>query len=299
MLKILGAVVVYVSLAGNALAQRDDPLLSWARLAKDLEFPAKPSRLSFSSTPEMALYKPDGPGPFPAVVLHHQCGGLGQDRWQNVSMLEWAKQAIARGYVALLIDSLEPRGVKTVCMGPQGGVNFPRGVRDALQAAHHLRRFDFVAKDRIAIAGYSWGAMVAVLASGHRWGTALAPGDRFAAAVSFYPGCFTIKPAAGRPYEVVNSDIDRPLLVLMGGRDNETPSGECVPKLEAAKTAGAPVQWHVYPEATHCWDCKNLDGFSKVDVRGSQVVYRYDKDITADSARRMFDFLEKVMAGRP
>ena len=78
MLKILGAVVVYVSLAGNALAQRDDPLLSWARLAKDLEFPAKPSRLSFSSTPEMALYKPDGRGPFPAVVLHHQCVAWGR-----------------------------------------------------------------------------------------------------------------------------------------------------------------------------------------------------------------------------
>jgi dienelactone hydrolase len=299
MLRTLGLLAVQFLFATNALAQPADPLLAGASLAKDLEFPAKPSRLSFFATPEMAVYKPDGPGPFPALVLHHQCGGLGQDRWQNLSMLEWAKQAVARGYVALVIDSLGPRGVKTVCMGAQGGVNFPRGVRDALQAAEHLRRFDFVAKDRIALAGYSWGAMVAILASGQRWATALASGSRFAAAVSFYPGCFTIKPAAGRPYEVVNSDIDRPLLVLMGERDNETPPGECVPKLEAAKTAGAPVTWHVYPEATHCWDCKNLDGFSKVDFRGSQVVYRYDKDITSDSARRLFDFLEKVMAVRP
>ena len=130
-------------------------------------------------------------------------------------------------------------------------------------------------------------------------GAALAAGDRFAAAVAFYPGCFTIKPASGRPYEVVNPDIDRPLLVLMGERDNETPPSECVPKLEAAKVAAAPVTWHVYPEATHSWDSKNLDGFSKVDFRGNQVVYRYDKDISADSARRMFDFLEKAMPVRP
>ena len=299
MLRTLGPLAVYFLFVANALAQPADPLLAGASLTKDLEFPAKPSRLSFFSTPEMALYKPDGPGPFPALVLHHQCGGLGEGRWQNLSMLEWAKQAVARGYVALVIDSLGPRGVKTVCMGAQGGVNLPRAVRDALQAAEHLRRFDFVAKDRIALAGYSWGAMVAILASGQRWGTALASGNRFAAAVSFYPGCFTIMPAAGRSYEVVNSDIDRPLLVLMGERDNETPPGECVPKLEAAKTAGAPVKWHVYPEATHCWDCKNLDGVSKVDFRGSQVVYRYDRDITTDSARRMFEFLENVMAARP
>jgi dienelactone hydrolase len=283
---------------GSALAQPASPLLAGASLAKDLEFPSKPSRLSFLSAPEMALYRPDGPGPFPAIVLHHQCGGLGQGRWQNLSMLEWAKQAVARGYVALVIDSLGPRDVKTVCMGVQGGVNFPRGVRDALQAAEHLRKFDFVDKQRIALAGYSWGAMIAVLASGQRWGTALAPGNRFVAAVSFYPGCFTIQPPTGRPYEVVNPDIDRPLLVLMGARDNETPPGECVPKLEAAKTAGAPVEWHVYPDATHCWDCKNLDGNSKVDFRGTQVVYRYDQNITDDSARRMFEFLERTLAAR-
>ena len=283
----------------SVFAQPANLLLAGASLAKDLQFPSKPSRLSLFSAPEMALYRPDGPGPFPAIVLHHQCGGLGQPgRWQNLSMLEWAKQAVAKGYVALVIDSLGPRDVKTVCTGAQGGVKFPRGVRDALQAAEHLRRFDFVDKDRIALAGYSWGAMVAVLASGQRWGTSLAPGNRFAAAVSFYPGCFTIRPAAGSPYEVVNPDIDRPLLVLMGERDNETPPGECVPKLEAVRTAGAPVEWHVYPEATHCWDCKNLDGAAKVDFRGSQIVYRYDKGITSDSARRMFEFLERTLAAR-
>ena len=66
----------------------------------------------------------------------------------------------------------------------------------------------------------------------------------------------------------------------MGERDTETPPAECVPKLEVARTAGAPVEWHVYPEATHCWDCKNLDGFSKTDFRGNQVVYQYDKKLS-------------------
>lgn len=283
-------VVAFVS--GPAPAQMaPERLAAAASQARDLEFPGEASGWSILSSPRMALYKPDGAGPFPALVLHHQCGGLGNPRWQNLSMLGWAKEAVARGYVALLIDSLGPRGVDTVCMGPRGGVNFMRGVRDALQAADHLRKLDYVDRQRIALAGFSWGAMVGVLASGRQWATALGSGGRFAAVVSFYPGCFTIRPPGGTPYEIVNDDIDRPLLVLMGGEDTETPPADCVAKLEAARAAGAPVEWHVYPGATHCWDCENLDGFSKVDVRGNRVAYRYDASATRDSARRLFDFL--------
>lgn len=285
--------------ASDTFAQAPSPLLSAASQAKDLEFPAEASGISLSTTPRMALYKPEGAGPFPALVLHHQCGGLGEGGKPNVSMLDWAQEAIGRGYVALVVDSLGPRGVKTVCMGSQGGVHFVRGVRDALQAAEHLRKFEFVDKKRIALAGYSWGAMVGVLASSKRYGTALAPGERFAAVVSFYPGCFTLRPPSGNPYEIVNPDIDRPLLVLMGDKDTETPPSECVAKLETAKSAGAPVEWHVYPETTHCWDCRHLDRFSKTDSRGSQVTYRYDKNVTQDSARRMFEFLDKTLAAKP
>jgi dienelactone hydrolase len=84
----------------------------------------------------------------------------------------------------------------------------------------------------------------------------------------------------------------------MGERDNETP-----PERMRSEAGGRQDGWrsggmHVYPEATHCWDCKNLDGAAKVDFRGNQIVYRYDKGITSDSARRMFEFLERTLAAR-
>jgi dienelactone hydrolase len=244
----------------------------------------------------MALYKPEGDGPFPALVLQHQCGGLKNRRWTNEALLDWARVAVARGWVVLQVDSLGPRGVDTVCMGPKGGVTFSRGTRDALQAAAQLATLPYVDKTRIATAGYSWGAMNALLGSSKAWGEALADGGpRFRASVALYPGCFTLRPPVGAPYEVMNNDTDRPLLVLMGGQDTETPASDCLPKLEAAKAAGAPVRWHLYPQATHCWDCKNLDGMSKVDVRGNQVSYRYDAAATQDSQRRVFEFLEEVM----
>ena len=278
--------------AAGTLALAQQPM------ARDLQFPAEPVAFSAIDRPQMALFKPAGAGPFPALVLVHQCGGLGT-RKPNESMLTWAKEAVARGYVALLIDSLGSRGVDTVCYGPKGGVVFARGVKDALQAAEHLQRLDFVDKKRIALAGYSWGAMVSVLASSARWSGNALPGVRFAATVAFYPGCFTIRPPTAAAYEIVQPDIDRPLLVLAGGQDTETPAEECVAKLGEAKASGAPVEWHVYPQATHCWDCRNLDGFSKTDVRGNSVTYRYSMDYTTDSLQRMFQFLDRAMPSRP
>lgn len=292
-LRCLGALLVCLA----APAQSQSPAASGQ--AGNLRFPPQPSVISAADRPQMALFKPEGAGPFPALVLLHQCGGLGNARWQNESMQGWAKEAVARGYAVLLVDSLGPRGVESVCFGPKGGVIFSRGVKDALQAAEHLQKFDFVDKKRIALAGFSWGAMVSVLASSARWSGNALPGVRFAAAVAFYPGCFNIRPPSVAPYEIVQPDIDRPLLVMMGQLDTETPAAECVAKLGEARAAGAPIEWHVYPQATHCWDCRNLDGHSKTDVRGNRVTYRYSMEDTADSRQKMFQFLDRTMVSRP
>jgi dienelactone hydrolase len=260
-----------------------------AAVAPDLKFPSEASRPSL----EMGIFKPDGAGPFPGLVLLHQCAGLMvRTKSPNLAMVDWAKEAVARGYVAFLLDSLTQRNASSVCDGPQMGVNFPRGVKDALQAAERLRALPYVDKSRIALAGFSWGAIIGLLADSKSWEAALAPGAPFDAVVSFYPGCATVKPPSGAQYELVEPDIDRPLLVLMGEDDTETPASVCVPKLEAAKAAGAPVEWLVYPKTTHCFDCRQLNGFTKT-VAGRQVVYTYDEKITEDAGRRMFGFIEK------
>ena len=263
MLRVLPAwlfILVFFQSAFAFAQLTPERYLSASRQAKDIEFPTEPSSFSMFGVPRLALYKPDGAGPFPAIVLHHQCGGLSSPngRWQNISMLGWAKEAVARGYVVILLDSLGPRGVGTVCMGPAGGVNFARGLMDAQQAAAHLRRLDFVDKNRVAFAGFSWGAGVGLLASSKRAMEALNQTERFNAIVSFYPPCYAVPANRTPPYELVLTGIDRPLLVLMGERDNETPPEECVSRLAPLKAAGAPIEWHVYPETTHCWDCENL-----------------------------------------
>lgn len=286
--------VLLLTLMEAVAAQTGGASLRAAQQAPDLDYPREPSGLSIFSGPKMALYKPDGAGPFPALVLMHQCGGLRSARgWQNMSVLQWARDAVAHGYVAMVVDSLGPRDVETVCLGPRNGVNFARGVRDALLAGKQLAALPYVDPQRVAVAGVSWGAMVSVLASSQAWATSLGDGFRFRAAAALYPGCFSLPGPGGTHFDVVNGDVDRPLLMLMGGQDTETPAAQCTARL--AQLPAASITTHLYPEATHCWDCRNLDNFSKVDVRGAHVVYHYDAAVTQDSESRVFDFLARNM----
>jgi dienelactone hydrolase len=84
-------------------------------------------------------------------------------------------------------------------------------------------------------------------------------------------------------------------LTTRGEADTETPASECLEKLEPLKKAGAPVDWHLFPQTTHCWDCEQFNGFSKIDVRGHHVEYRFRQDVTEDSENRLFAFLDRTM----
>ena len=50
-------------------------------------------------------YRPEGAGPFPAVVLLHGCHGV------MASNHEWGRWFRDRGYVALVVDSWSARGI--------------------------------------------------------------------------------------------------------------------------------------------------------------------------------------------
>jgi dienelactone hydrolase len=269
---------------------RADAIRRGATIADDLTFPQQAEAGSELPSLKMTMLKPTGDGPFPAIVLMHQCGGL------NAAVASWARKALARSYVVLLIDSLGPRGVKSVCYGPKSGVNLFRGLRDALQGGEYLRRQPFVDGHRVALIGFSWGAMVGLLASSSHYAGAAASGSGFSAVAGFYPGCFTVSPPNDLPpFEILNRDIEHPLLVLMGSADTETPASQCLEKLEALRKSGAPVDWHIYDGATHCWDCKQIDGLAKIDVRGHHVEYRFDPSATTDSENRLFEWLDRVM----
>ena len=94
--------------------------------------------------------------------------------------------------------------------------------------------------------------------------------------------------------DVVQKDMEKPHLFLLGGADNETPASECEALLAPIKAAGKPVELHTYADETHCWDCKSLNGFSKPGRLGT-VTYTYSESATIDSFARAKAFLSKSL----
>jgi hypothetical protein len=74
-------------------------------LDDDLSFPASPEPFGYAKASKM--FKPEGAGPFPALVMLPTCGGHLSRHVFDV----WAKAALQRGYVVLVVDPLTPRGV--------------------------------------------------------------------------------------------------------------------------------------------------------------------------------------------
>lgn len=261
-----------------------DQIRANAAKAADIVYPAMPAELAAARQGVTAIYKPAGQGPFPALIIVSRCVAGAADP----DLINWAHETVKRGYVAFVLDAIGSRGIDTICYGPKGGVTYERIVRDAALAAQHLRGFDFVDKQRIGLTGFSIGGMTGMMAASKLLGETLAAGERINAVVSVYPAC-----VAGMG--VLRQDIDKPLLVLMGGADTEAPPEECLPGLEKLKQAGAPVEWHVLPNATHCWDCPAMNGVTKTDIRGAKVIHTYSAALTANTADRLFGYLDKAM----
>ncbi len=238
-----------------------------ATIAPDLTFPDKTQSSLPDLQPRVTLLRPEGDGPFPAIVMVHQCAGL------NGAVMFNARQALAQKYVVLVIDSSRPARCHNRVLRPEEWRELlPRRPRCAAgggaSAQPTLRGQNTHRAGRLLMGRHGQSAHIEpalrVRSAGER--------DALHRSSEFYPGCFKITPPNGRPpYEIVNADIKPPLLVLMGEDDTETPAAECVSKLEAAKNAGAPVEWHIYPNTTHCWDCRGLDGRSKTDWRGNRA----------------------------
>jgi dienelactone hydrolase len=203
-----------------------------------------------------SLLKPEGNGPFPAVVMMHDCSGLGPR--SSGAPGRWAKELVAHGYVVIIPDSFTTRGFPNgVCTDASRGPRVApvQRARDAYAALAYLRTLAYVDKGRVGLMGGSHGGSTTLLAMLPLRGTAARrPG--FAAAVALYPGCAT--PAGkliGDSRGVYRSLA--PLLILVGELDDWTPAEPCRKLAEAASEAGYPVAIKVYPGAYHSFDSGN------------------------------------------
>ncbi|AWN49266.1 dienelactone hydrolase family protein [Methylobacterium terrae] len=187
------------------------------------------------------LYRPAGPGPFPAVVALHGCGGL-FDRTGAPSArhADWGERLAARGFVVLFPDSFGSRGLGPQCRVARRAVRPGRErVADAQAAGAWLRGRPDVKPGAVSLLGWSNGGSTVLAA-------ARAGNGSFDRAVAFYPGCRA-------PLEHGWRD-GTPLLILVGGADDWTGAEPCRALAEAARARGEQVEITVYPGAVHDFD---------------------------------------------
>ena len=132
------------------------------------------------------LARPQGQGPFPAIIHLHGCGGLPEAYKARASEGFWAEQLDAWGYVVLSVDSFTARGITNTCMG-----TLATRAADAVGALTYLGRQPFVDPSRIALIGFAAGGGATLSAMEARDFELFEneDGPRFKAAIAFYPHC--------------------------------------------------------------------------------------------------------------
>jgi dienelactone hydrolase len=246
---------------------------------------------------EGRLTRPDGAGPFPALVLLHGCHGV------SPQVNAWARWLAERGYVAFVVDSFGPRKEPADCKA-DGKPDAPANERfdDAIGALKYLQTQPFVIPDRVASFGWSQGGVFAMavingptLERARARGVVL-PKVGYAAAVAMYPG-------GCRDY--AKELVIRPLLLLIGGSDDWTPPQYCREMAANVKARGADVTLVEYKGAYHYFDVvgqqkevlKDIEQPFNLGTFG--VTVAYDADAAADAQRQVEIFLGRALKGAP
>jgi len=254
-----------------------------SKLFPPLNFENKPSKLGIFSNLKNNWFVPEAAEtPVPAVVLLHACAGITQKSQGDLK--RWAELLLANGYAVLVIDHLGPRNVQRNC-GAHGRVPAGQLVKDVYDAVSFLSRQPIIEKNSIFTLGFSKGAMTGgMVASESTYRAIVADGPRPKAVAGLYGGC-----DYGYGGNWLPEDVNLPILWLMGGADKESPPEGCTAAVEAISKRGL-MTTHTYPEASHCWDCRDLNGFTKIAGNGERVTYRYSTDATSDSEQRVLKF---------
>lgn len=192
--------------------------------------------------------KPEGTGPFPAVIVAHGCVGVEQNHFK------WAQRLNSWGYVTIIVDSFSLRDVDTVCSNPYR-VSPKTRAYDVYGAAAYLRTQNYVHYERIGLIGFSHGGWTALCAAQRKF-PARAQEAQFKAVIAYYPWC----PWLGL------KETNTPLLVLMGKDDDWTPLGRCKDLLAAQKDEYKKyVSLIAYDNAYHDFDDSSKEPAEKYD----------------------------------
>lgn len=195
------------------------------------------------------LYKPDGNGPFAAVIAVHGCRGLTGHSGQILPRYrDWVERLLKAGNAVLFPDSSGPGNAGSQCHLRDHRVFARRHrVADIRAAQQWLLHQPWVVHDHIGLLGWADGASAVLWAVRPQMALA-AWHDDFRSAVAYYPDC--------RRSSRLGWSARVPTLVLTGADDRGSP-GACRQMVDNARGRSALVRIVVYPGVHHDVDRAN------------------------------------------
>ena len=206
------------------------------------------------------LAKPEGAGPFPAVVVYMEIFGV------NSHIRDVTERVAAEGYVALAPDYFHRTGPGVELayddagmaegMKLLGQLQADEMVADAQASLDYLRGRDDVVGDKIGAMGFCIGGHMTYL-------TACATDVQ--AAASFYGGGIAAPQGPGGAPSTVGrtSGISGRILCLFGGQDSMIPQDQVDQVRSAIGDAGVNGEVVVYDDADHGFFCDQRATFNE------------------------------------
>ena len=190
---------------------------------------------------EATLYTPDGPGPFPSVIVFHTSQGITEvDR-------SYCAGLAREGFICIVPAFLRAYGIKqdlkmaTFTTDRDAILADFRSIIDETLGKHPKAR-----PGAVGAVGFSNGGWFAVL---------LAAQGRIKGGVAYYGALVGVaQPRERNPFLQSYTAASSPVL-LLGGANDTTMGTEPVRMLEQIiKGAGAPYELILYPDAEHGFD---------------------------------------------
>jgi carboxymethylenebutenolidase len=225
-----------------------------------------PGEVSFpSGTDQVVAYlaRPQGPGPFPALVVIHEWWGL------NDQVRGMANQLARQGYLALAVDLYQGKRADTPEQAHElmRGLPEDRALRDLAAAVTYLKASPYVKPDRIGSIGWCMGG---------GYSLKLAMTEPTLAACAVYYGALPSEPES-------LASIKAPVIGFFGEKDEGIPEASVLAFETAMQKQGKAVEVHVYRNAGHAF--ANAEGPS------------YRREASEDAWSKLMAFFGKHLKG--
>ena len=191
------------------------------------------------------VYAPEGPGPYPGVLVLHTMAGPGPN------LEAFARQLAGEGFVTMTPDLFTLHD-----FGPDGRVDHPLVLRDLNGALAYLRAHPAVVGSRLGVVGFSFGGRLAVIAAAKH-------PDLKAAVVYYAVASFQAldkdRPVGARalqtrPVTEIVGSIHAPVQIHHGEADRTVPARQGRLLHDALQAAGKSSTLYFYPGADHLFN---------------------------------------------